>query len=219
MAPVPSSAETPSETHTSSPEPEEGGKFHAATVVAPITVCIAIVLIWILGAWARRYARQRRNARQPDVERDADSQLYLRNSRDDDRQGERHARFDTTANQREPSIPSSGSYKKLTLEARVQRMVEQAFDDVVDRVIKDVVERNLELSVEKMVEDAVQRMFDNRAAQAEDGSEENDQDVTIVTSVSQTPGSGIIKRPASTTGFASHHSSPILREPTRRNSI
>lgn len=220
--PVPSSAETSSETPKPSPEPEEG-EFQLATVIAPITVCVVIVLIWIIGAWARRYARRRIKARQPDIEKDADSQLYLRNSRDIDAQGERHAHFAANNSQQEQSLPSPGSYRKLTLEARVQRMVEQAFDDVVDRVIEGVVERNLELSVEKMVEDAVQRMFNNRAAQAaEDDSEGNEQDLAIVTSVAQTQDSGLLSRPASTTGIASPHSLPLPGEAAeikRRKSI
>lgn len=54
--------------------------------------------------------------------------------------GERHDRVDTNDNQQNWSIPSPGSYKKLTLGAQVQRMVEQAFDDAVDCVIKDVID-------------------------------------------------------------------------------
>jgi hypothetical protein len=66
-------------------------------------------------------------------------------------------------NQQEPSIPSSGSYKKLTLEARTRRTVEQAFDDVVDHVTEDVVDCSLGLFVENLVIDTMQRMFDNSA--------------------------------------------------------
>lgn len=227
MAPIPtaSPAESPSETPTPSPEPEYGGDFQPATVAVPVTVCVVIVLIWIIGAWARRYAKRRSaKARQPDVERDADSQIYLRNSQADDRQEERHVRLATNDNKQGaavPSIPSAASYKKQTLEARVQRIVEQAFDDVVDRVIEDVVERNLELSVEKIVEDAVQRMFEDRAAQAvhnnsNDDSNENEQGIAIVISDSQASGNGPLRRRASTTGIALHHLLPLPQEGTKR---